>query len=369
MATRHAAVLTEVGSDLRIQEFDELSPGSGAVVVDVTHGGICGTDVHLQDGRLPVPLPLVLGHEAIGVVSALGEGVTVDAFGQPLRPGDPVVWASSIACGRCYYCVAEKELTLCENRTVYGINQPADRWPHLSGGWAEQIYLWPGSAIFRLPDGTSAEEAIALGCAGPTVVHGLLGLVRPGVGETVVVQGSGPVGIAAAMYATLAGAGRVIMVGAPGSRLALARELGVCHETVDIDDHPDAADRLARVLDRTESRRGADVVVEATGVPAAVAEGIDMCRRNGRYLVLGQYTDHGATPINPHFITNKQLEVRGSWAFAPEHYRQYVQTLPQLTARFDLARLVTTFPLASVTEALSAMRSGTVLKPVLVTGR
>src|SRR5690606_16003154 len=119
------------------------------------------------------------------------DGVTTDAFGRPLRPGDRVAWASSIACGSCYYCAAEKELTLCENRTVYGINQPADRWPHLSGGWAEQIYLRPGSAIFRLPDDTSAEEAIALGCAGPTVVHGVLELVRPRVGETVVVQGGG----------------------------------------------------------------------------------------------------------------------------------------------------------------------------------
>src|SRR5690606_15062480 len=156
-----------------------------------------------------------------------------------LRTGDRVTWASSIACGACFYCVAEKEFTLCENRTVYGINQPADRWPHLSGGWAEQIYLRPGSAIFRLPDETSAEEDIALGCAGPAVVHGLLELVRPRVGDTVIVQGSGPVGIAAAMYATLSGAGKVVMVGGPASRLGLARDLGVCHEVVDIDEHPD----------------------------------------------------------------------------------------------------------------------------------
>jgi threonine dehydrogenase-like Zn-dependent dehydrogenase len=90
-----------------------------------------------------------------------------------------------------------------------------------------------------------------------------------------------------------------------------------------------------------------------------------MCRRGGRYLVLGQYTDHGPTAINPHLVTKKQLEIRGSWAFAADHYQGYVATLPQLTKRFDLTRLVTQYPLREVNRALAEMRSGVTLKPVL----
>ena len=362
---KRAAVLHEVGAPLEVREYPEVPPGDGATVVDVLHGGICGTDVHLQDGRLPVPMPLVMGHEAVGTVRATGVGADTDVLGRPLRPGDVVTWASSVPCLRCFYCVAEKEYSLCEHRRIYGINQSADGWPHLSGGWAEQIYLGPGSAIFRLPDGMSAEETIALGCAGPTVVHGLLGVLPPRLGDTVVVQGSGPVGIAAAMYATLAGAGRVVVVGGPASRLSLAEELGACDVTVDIGVFPDPAARLELVMAETPGRRGADLVVEATGAPTAVAEGIDMCRRGGRYLVLGQYTDHGPTAINPHLVTKKQLEIRGSWAFAADHYQGYVATLPQLTRRFDLTRLVTQYPLEDVNRALADMRSGVTLKPVL----
>ncbi len=112
------------------------------------------------------------------------------------------------------------------------------------------------------------------------------------------------------------------------------------------------------MLAETGAGRGADLVVEATGVPQAVAEGIDLCRRGGRYLVLGQYTDHGAVPLNPHLITRKQLQVFGSWAMTGEHYVRHVAAVPALAARFDLARLVTRYPLAEAEQALADMRAG-----------
>ncbi len=364
--TARAAVLPAISAALEIVELTVPDPEPGALVVDIEYAGICGTDVHLQQGRLPIPLPLGLGHEAVGRVRALGEGVTADAVGRPLSVGDPVAWASSIPCRTCYYCVSEKEFSLCERRVVYGINQSADEWPHASGGWAESMYLRPGSTVLRLADGVTSLEAISLGCAGPTVAHALLRAVPPRVGEHVVVQGCGPVGMAAAMFAKLAGAATVVMVGAPASRLELARSMGVADVTIDIDEHPDTAERLELVLAGTDGRRGADLVVEAAGVPSAVAEGIDMCRRNGRYLVLGQYTDHGETPINPHLITRKQLQVTGSWAFSGEDFIAYVKALPALASRFDLSRMVTEYALSDVNDAVADMQSGRTLKPVLV---
>lgn len=364
-STQRAVVLPAPHRPVEIVELPGSEPQPGAVVARIELAGVCGTDMHLQDGRMAIPTPLVLGHEAVGRVKALGEGVSTDANGVPVQPGDLIGWASNIPCGRCYYCVHEQQRSLCEKRTVYGINQPAARWPHLSGGWADEIYLQPGSTIVRIPEGVSAEQVISLGCAGPTVVHGLLGVVPPKLGDVVVVQGSGPVGLAAAMYAKLAGAAQVIVVGGPRNRLDLALELEICDFVIDIFEHEDAGDRVRQVVARTPGQRGADVVVEATGVPQAVAEGLDICRKNGRYLVLGQYTDHGSTALNPHLVTRKQLQVFGSWAFAGEHYTDYVASLPQLAQRFDLARLATRYDLTEANKALADMRCGATLKPVL----
>jgi threonine dehydrogenase-like Zn-dependent dehydrogenase len=362
-----AAVLREFGQALDLAVVDIPALESGTALVDVVMAGLCGTDVHLQDGRLAIPLPVIPGHEAVGRIAALGEGLERDATGTPLALGDLVGWASSIPCGRCRACVQHLQHSLCPSRTVYGINQSVDAWPHASGAWAERIYLQRGTTVVKLPDSVSPLDVIALGCAGPTAVHGVVGLLKVGVGESVVVQGAGPVGLASAMLAKLAGARTVVVIGAPAFRLEAALAMGAADHVVDIQLAPDpgARQRLVRSLFGNEDP---DVVVEATGVPAAVVEGIDLCRAGGRYLILGQYTDHGPVPLNPHFVTRKQLTVLGSWAFTGADYLAYVELLPALIQRFDPATLVTTFPLEHANVALDKMRTGQVVKPVIVPG-
>ncbi|HEX5500242.1 MAG TPA: zinc-binding dehydrogenase [Thermomicrobiales bacterium] len=364
-AVARGAVLRAFNEPLALEEAPLPEPEPGAVVARVDLAGICGTDIHLQHGNLSIPTPVILGHEAVGRVAALGEGVTTDFTGQPLQVGDAIGWTSSIPCGRCWWCVVEGERTLCEQRRVYGINQPFDVFPRLSGGFAEAIYLQPGSAIFKLPEGVTPEMVIALGCAGPTAFHGVIDITGVKAGETVVVQGSGPVGLAAAMYAQLSGAAKVIIVGGPQSRLDLAREIGVGDVHLDIFTITDPEERTRLVQAETPGGRGADVVLECAGVPAAVAEGIDLARRNGRMLVLGQYTDRGPTPINPHLITKKQLALHGSWAFGERHYLGHLQALPAMAARFDLTRLIAPYPLDRVNDAMTDMAAGRVMKPVL----
>ena len=300
-------VLREFNAPLAIESAPVPEPGPGAVIAAVELAGVCGTDVHLHHGNLPIPPPVILGHEAVGRVRSLGEGVRADFTGDPLREGDAIAWSSNIPCGRCYWCVVAGERTLCETRKVYGVNQRFDEFPRLSGGWAESIYLQPGSAIFRLPDGVTPEQAIALGCAGPTAVHGVLDVAGITAGDTVVVQGSGPVGIAAAMYAHLAGAARVILVGGPAGRLELAREIGVGDVHIDIFAFPDPGGARAAGARRdprpARRRRGAGVRRGAGGGRRRVRDGPP--RRP--FLVLGQYTDRGPIPLNPHVITRKQL--------------------------------------------------------------
>ena len=362
------AVLRAFNEPLTLEEAPVPDPGAGAIVARIDLGGICGTDVHLHHGNLPIPTPVILGHEAVGRVEKLGAGVTADFNGEPLREGDAIAWASSIPCGRCYWCVVEKERTLCENRKIYGINQRFDQGPRLSGGWADYIYLQPGSAVFKLPVGISPLPAIALGCAGPTAVHGIMELGGIGVGETVVVRGAARSGWRRRCTpSSPAPRRRSSSAGRPAG-LQLAREIGVGDVHVDIFTIPDAEERKRLVLVETPAGRGADVVLECAGVPSAVPEGFDLARRNARFLVLGQYTDRGTVPINPHVITRKQLKVYGSWAFAEAHYGRYLATLPQLAARFDLGRLVTGYPLTEANQALADMASGAVMKAVLAPG-
>lgn len=363
--TGRALVLEEFGEPLVLREFDVPPASPGGLVVESRFGGICGTDLHLRQGHLAIPTPLVLGHEGLGTVHELGAGTERDAHGSPLAVGDDVMWASSIACGRCVFCQVHREPTLCENRRTYGVNRPTTEEPALSGSWAEYIALRQGTTVVRLPAGVGRSAAMSLACAGPTMVHALYERRPVRVGEVVVVQGSGPVGLAAAALAQLAGASKVILVGGPEQRLGLAAKAGIADHHVNLVEAEDLNRAMERVLDLTGGR-GADLVIECTGVPAAISQGMRFCRRGGSYLIIGQYTDSGDTVINPHQIVHRQLDVVGSWAFSGAHLVEYVRLLPALARRFDLASMVTTFPLEDHRAALEAVASGAVMKAVFV---
>jgi threonine dehydrogenase-like Zn-dependent dehydrogenase len=357
-----AVVLRAFGQPLVVDEFDVPPAEDGATVVAVEYGGVCGTDLHLQRGHLDVPVPLVLGHEGLGTVLELG--VEHDANGAALRPGDRVMWASSIACGACVPCRMYGDPTLCENRLTYGVNRPTTAEPALSGAWADAIYLRAGTTVVKVPDGIDPLAAMSLACAGPTIIRALFERRPVRLGEVVVVQGSGPVGLAAAAFAHLSGAAKVVLAGGPAGRLRLAAELGIGDAHVNVVEADDPAEAIGEAVGLTGGR-GADLVIECTGVPAAVDQGVRMARRGGAYLVIGQYTDGGNTAINPHQIVYRRLDLLGSWAFTGAHLVEYVGLLPRLVERFDLARLVTTYPLADHAAALRDAAAGAVMKAVL----
>ncbi|MFJ1806400.1 MULTISPECIES: zinc-binding dehydrogenase [unclassified Streptomyces] len=364
-AVARAVVLAEFGEPLELRKLPVPAAPEGGLIVAARYGGVCGTDLHLQQGHLEVPTPLVLGHEGLGTVHEIGTRAGTDVHGTRLRVGDQVMWASSIACGTCVPCRIHREPTLCEQRRTYGVNRPVDQEPGLSGSWAEYIALRPGTTVVKLPDGVDPVAAMAFACAGPTMVHALFERRPVRLGETVVVQGSGPVGLAAAALAQLSGAGRVIIAGGPGARLEAAAAAGIGDHHVNVVETADQEAALAEVTALTGGR-GADLVIEATGVPGAVGQGLRLARRGGSYLVVGQYTDSGDTTVNPHQIVYRQLDVIGSWAFTGAHLVEYVSLLPALTARFDLARLVTTYALEDNARALADVASGAVMKAVLV---
>ncbi len=365
MSTVRAAVLTRFREPLSLREYPEIEDvGAGEILVRVEMAGICGTDVHLWLGQLPIPIPVILGHETAGRIEKLGAGVERDWRGQALRAGDRVVWASSIACGECFYCRMKAQPTRCLSRKAYGISYCADEAPHLRGGYAEKILLRPGTAVFRLPDSLPTDAVVGAGCALTTAIHGM---ERCPVnwGDSVVIQGAGPVGLACLAVCLEAGAARVIVVGGPAHRLEAARAFGA-HAVIDIAAATTVEERHKAVLDETGGY-GADVVIECVGHPEAVPEGMELCRDGARFLVLGQYGNAGNVSINPHIITRKQLQMFGSWGFEPRHVGRAISLLDRTEWKTLFASQIThRFALEDADTALQTVRELRSGKAVIV---
>jgi L-iditol 2-dehydrogenase len=357
-----AAVIPAPGQAVELLQFPDPVLEPGAVLLRTLYTEVCGTDVHLRDGKLPgVPYPLIPGHINVGVITAMGGEVT-DAFGVPLAVGETVTFLDvHETCNHCWYCLAAKASTRCPSRRVYGITYGADEG--LLGGWSECIYLKPGVKIVRLPEGLTPEQVIAGGCALPTAFHALeRGQVS--LADSVVVQGSGPVGLMAAALARLAGAQQVIVTGAPNLRLEVARRLGA-DEVISIETTT-PEERLATVRELTGGR-GADVTIEASGNPEAVPEGMRLTRDAGVYVVVGQYTDCGPVAINPHHDLNrKHLDVRATWGIDLSHQYKALQVMARFRDAVPWTEVISGYyALDQANEALADVAAGRVVKAVL----
>jgi threonine dehydrogenase-like Zn-dependent dehydrogenase len=311
-----AAVMPAPRAPIEIREFARPDLPAGAALLRTACSEVCGTDVHLWHGRLSgVPYPIIPGHISAGTIDAL-RGAISGIDGRPIREGDRVVFFDvHRTCGRCRACTVHRTPTRCASRRVYGITDSADEG--LFGGWAEAIYLEPGVAMAHLPDTVGFDDYIGGGCGLLTAVH-IAERAEIRLGDTVVVQGTGAVGLSAVALARLAGASAIIAIGAPEPRLDLARQMGATHVLHLMDTDVDA--RREAILAATHGE-GADVVIEAAGAAPAIPEGLDLARVGGRYVIAGHYTDVGDSQINAHrHINRKHLEIRGCWGSEPRHF-------------------------------------------------
>lgn len=349
------------GPAVETLELGPVLPGGALVRMDAAT--VCGTDVHICDGVFDqlARLPLILGHEGTGTVVELGAGLKSDAVGEPLRPGDRIVWAHNW-CGRCYFCAVAKQPTLCENTMGYGWG-PYEEGA-VNGTFSEHLHVSPDSRVLRVPEGVTSPLASAATCALRTVMHALDRMPRIRFSDTVVVLGAGPVGVLAAAAALRSGANQVILIGAPRSRLA-ATEAWDLAARIDIDD-TEPEERIEAVRSMTAGR-GADFVIECAGPPDAFTEGMEMVRSGGTLMVIGQA--HGKTvPVPTTAMKVRQLTVRTSLSADISHFHDALRFLDRHSAEMGLESAVcsNTYSLDQVTDALAAMKAGAEMKPVIV---
>jgi len=355
--------MTAPRAPLELRRVRAPRAAPGGAVLEMVASEVCGTDVHLHHGQLAgVPYPIVPGHVSVGRVLETN-GPLEDLSGAAIGVGRLVTFYDVFGiCGSCWHCLVAKAATRCPSRRVYGITTGlADG---VLGGWAERIEIRPGVRLLPLPDGLSAEEFMGGGCGLPTGFHAVE-RAAVALGDTVVVQGSGPVGLNAAIFAQLSGALRVIVIGAPRARLEAARRLGA-DETLDITEVQDPVERARFVRERTGGR-GADVVIEASGNPRAVVEGLEMLRDAGRYVVVGQYTDAGDITLNPHrHVNRKHATVLGCWGYEYTPLFRSLQLMARHRERFRWSSLVTReYPLAEAGKALADMEALAVVKALV----
>jgi len=324
-----------------------------AALIQIGACGVCGTDLHILKGHWPKPLPwpFTLGHELGGVIVEKGPALTEDFMGLRLDVGSKVMLPPLMPCGNCYYCVHFPETAnKCLTPVYYGRYLGFDKPPHLWGGWAEMVYVdleeLPGTKIYKLPD----DMPLRLGSLSEPLTSCIRAFNRARrvggfqYGDSLVIQGSGPIGTLAVAAAREMGAGRVIVVGAPEQpRLELCRQFGA-EATICLDDFPTPASRIKRVRDIVGGF-GADLVMDCSGHPSAGPEGIEMLRDGGTYVEMGQFTDAGSIETNWHRICTKDIHVLGSWAFTANDLPLGVAMLDRARDRHPWLEMQTLFPL------------------------
>jgi threonine dehydrogenase-like Zn-dependent dehydrogenase len=371
-----AATLVKPGK-YEIREYPLPEPAAGCVLIRMEMSGICGTDKHTfqgytaQYGGRQLQFPIIQGHENVGTIAAIGgDRKYADFEGVALREGDRVVVGANVACGECYYCRHDFPYYCCEKTTDYGNNLSAKNPPHLFGGWAQYMYVVPGSFLVKVPDDLPSEVAVLTEIFAVSV-----GLDRAKqmsafpnesfrFDDTVVVLGVGPLGMCFLMKARMLGAGTIIAMDKSEYRLNFAKRLGADF-AVNVGSMSRPG-RLQMVKDLTHGR-GADMVIECAGVPEAVPEALEMLRVGGLLIEAGNFSDLGEVPLSPHrHICAKNARILGVGGEEPAAYGPSLRQMARYMKNYPLREFVThRFGLRDVDAAMKKSVEAESMKVVL----
>jgi len=293
------ALVLSAYKQLDLEDVPVPRPADDELLIRIKACGICGSDVHGFDGstgrRIP---PIVMGHEASGVVEAVGSKVA------NFKPGDRVTFDSTVYCGHCFYC-KRGQVNLCDNREVIGVSTP---WFRRMGAFAEYVTV-PARIAYALPDSMPFAHAALIEAASVAVHGASLTPVEPG--DTAIVVGAGMIGLLTLQAVRQAGASRVFVVDLDDTRLAMARDLGAT-ETF----NSKTQDVVAEIQKRTEGR-GADVALECVGITDAIALAIEGVRKGGAVTLVGNVAPKIELALQS--VVSRQVRLQGSCASSGEY--------------------------------------------------
>jgi L-iditol 2-dehydrogenase len=331
--------------DVRLEEMPEPEPGYGEVVIKIKAALTCGTDAKVyKAGGHPrmITLPATFGHEFSGLISDAGKGV--EGFEKGMR----VVAANSAPCGRCFYCRMSRE-SMCEDLLF------------INGAYAQYILI-PERVVkknlLNLPQDVSFKEACLvepLAC----VIHGV---EESGIriGDTVAINGTGPIGLMYVRMAKLKGS-RVIATDCLKERLKIAENMGA-DETVNVAETKDA---VAKVRSLTPGGRGADVVIEASGVPEVWEKSVEMARPGGIVNLFGGCRPGSKMTIDTTHFHYNELTIKAIFHHTPFYVRLALEMIRRKAAGAEF--LIThEFPLEKLQEALNMLASGQGIKIAII---
>ncbi len=377
-----AAVLVGPGR-YEIQAFDRPVLQDGAVLMEVEYSGICGTDKHTYLGETKqyagtpaetdTPFPIIQGHENVGIVSEVTPlaAERLEFYGRPLKVGDRITMCPDIVCGHCYECKHVMGYVWCENSDCYGNSYTSATWPYLMGGWSEQMYVRPDTFVYKVPSGLSPKVAVLaelMACAASLdKLKEFSSMSHEGFnsGDTVVVIGAGPLGLLHIAKADMMGAGQIIATDLSQPRLDFAQRLGA---DVTLNVSRTSAEERIDAVRRLTNGRGADVVLHMANTPRSFVEGIEMLKRGGMMLEMGNFADTGEVSMNVHrHICSKNIRLIGITNHPSTGYGPALNLLERYADRYPFEEMVShEFGLDDVDLAMQTSMSPESLKVAMV---
>lgn len=356
-----AAVCRAFDAPLVIEELDLAPPQSGEIRVRLAACAICHSDIHYIDGAWGGTLPAVFGHEAAGVIDAVGTGVT------HLRSGDHVVVTLIRSCGHCPSC-AQGAPVFCETTfpldratPLHGAGGEPIEQGLRTGAFAEYVIVEASQAV-AIPHDVALDSASLIACGVITGLGAVVNTAGVRAGQSVVVIGTGGVGLNSVQGAALAGALPIIAVDLSPAKLAAARAFGATH-TIDAG----REDVAARVAEYTERRR-ADHVFVTVGAKAAIEQGTSLLGRNGCMTIVGMPATGVTTAFDPTMLAARGQRIVGSKMGSA----RIQADVPRIVALYRQGRLKLDelisgrYPLDRINEAIAAVRRGEALRNVIV---
>lgn len=356
------AVYDQPNAPFELRLFPIRPPRPGEVLVKVRMCTICRSDIHSYLGHRPNPTPGVLGHEIIGTIVELGEGITHDMRGDPLREGDRITWSEYFIPGNSYHTEVLDLPQKSPGVDKYG-HMAATTEPHHHGGFGQYCYILPRSWILRLPDALSDEEATPVNCGVATVMC-VTEQAEIRMGDAVVVQGLGLLGLYAAAIAKARGARLVIGIDGVPARRELARRFGCDHV---FDPAAQSEAELVKQVRALCKPEGADSVIEVCGYPEVIPAGIQMLRVGGHYVLGGVVNPDSFVRIDVNLILRKLITLRGVHNYHPRHLIEALDFVAVNRERFPFRTLVDgRYGLDQVGQAMKDAEDRKVLRAAIV---